>query len=111
MGFSPRKTDTLYLHKNKNLWIEFEDFDEVMWQTKRWLFDWKRNTTEPAHYESLEDFLVAQEAYLRHAYGDAAFDLAFDYSFLSLIFQEAIESAATNPKRLHRQFMAMKSVS
>lgn len=112
MTFQPRKTDSLYLHLNdKNLWIEFEDFDEVMNQTKKWFAEWKRTTTTPAHYESLEDFLVAQEAYLRHAYGDAAFDLAFDYSFLSSIFQVAIESAATNPKRLHRQFVAMKSVS
>lgn len=107
-----RNNDSLYLHhNNKDLHIEFEDFDEVMWQTKKWFAAWKRTTTEPARYESLEDFLVAQEAYLKRIHGEERFAVAFEYSFLSSIFQMAIQSAATNPKRLQNQFNAMKSIA
>ena len=112
MTFQPRKTDTLFLHHNdKNLWIEFEDFDEVMNQTKKWFADWKRTTAEPAHYESLEDFLVGQESNLKRIHGEERFAIAFEYSFLSSIFQIAIQSAATNPKRLQDQLKIMKAAT
>ena len=111
MTFQPRKNDTLYLHHNdKNLWIEFEDFEEVMGRTKRWFADWKRTTAEPAHYESLEDFLVGQESHLKRIHGEESVAVGLEYSLLSSIFQIAIQSAATNPKRLHKQFVAMKSI-
>ena len=112
MTFQPRKTDTLYLHHNqKELHIEFEDFDEVMGRTKQWLDDWKRTTTAPAHFESLDDFLVAQEAFLKRIHGEESVAVALEYSLLSSIFQMAIQSAATNPKRLQNQFLAMKTIA
>lgn len=109
MAFLPRKTDSLYLHLNdKNLWIEFEDFEEVMWQTKRWFHDWKRIATKPARNDSLEDFLIDQEAFLKKEYGEESFAVALEYELLSSIFQIAIQAAAEEPKRLHKLFMAMK---
>lgn len=112
MTFQPRKTDTLYLHHNqKELHIEFEDFDEVMNQSKKWFADWKRTTTTPAHFESLDEFLVAQEAFLKRIHGEESVALALEYSLLSSVFQIAIQSAATNPKRLQNQFLAMKSIA
>ena len=112
MTFQPRKNDTIFLHHNdKNLWIEFEDFDEVMNQTKQWFTDWKRTTTEPAHFESLDEFLVAQESLLKRTYGEESVAVALEYSLLSLIFQLAIQAAAKDPKRLQKQFLAMKSVA
>ena len=106
-----RKTDSLYLNLNdKSLHIEFEDFEQVMNQTKKWFADWKRTTTAPAHFESLDEFLVANESILKRIHGEERFAVAFEYAMLSLIFQLAIQAAATNPKRLHKQFVAMKSV-
>lgn len=111
MAFLPRKNDTLYLHHNqKELHIEFEDFDEVMNQTKKWFADWKRTTTTPAHFESIDEFLVAQESLLKRTYGEERFAIAWEYELLSSVFQLAIQSAATNPKRLHKQFVAMKAI-
>lgn len=112
MAFLPRKTDTLYLHHNqKELHIEFEDFDEVMNQTKKWFADWKRTTTAPAHFESLDEFLVAQEAFLKRIHGEESVALALSYSLLSSVFQLAIQSTAEDPKRLQKQFLAMKAIA
>ena len=108
--FQPRKTDSLYLHNQKELRVEFEDFDEVMNQSKKWFADWKRTTTEPAHFDSLDDFLVANESLLKRIHGEESVALALEYSLLVSIFSMAIQSAATNPKRLHKQFLAMKAV-
>lgn len=108
----PRKTDSLYLHLNdKNLWIEFEDFEDIMWQTKRWFHDWKRITTKPARSESLEDFLIDQEAFLKKEYGEERFAVAHQYVLLSSIFQIAIQTAAEEPWRIHKLFKAMKAVA
>ena len=108
--FQPRKTDSLYLHNQKELRVEFEDFDEVMNQSKKWFADWKRTTTEPPHFDSLDDFLVANESLLKRIHGEERFAVAFEYSLLSSIFQMAIQAAAEDPKRLQKQFMAMKAV-
>ena len=105
-----RKTDSLYLNlNNKDLHIEFEEFDDVMWTVKRWFHEWKKTTTKPARSESLEDFLIDQEAFLKREYGEERFAVALEYLFLSSIFQIAIQTAAENPKRLQKLFMAMKA--
>lgn len=109
MAFLPRKTDSLYLHLNNTiLWIEFEDFEDVMWQTKRWFHDWKRQTVKPARNESLEDFLIDQEVFLKREYGEERFAVAHQYVLMSSIFQIAIQAAAEDPKRLHKLLKAMK---
>lgn len=103
-----RPNDTLFLHQHdKNIWIEFQDFEEVMSKAKMWLIDWQ-TTNKPV---SLEEFLFDQESFLKRKYGEQAVELAKSYVLLSSIFHIAIKTAGQRPERLHKLFEAVNEFS